>query len=587
MKDKPMKSGFSRLAGFAAPHKGRYAASVICAVIGVACAMVPYFAVSRIIIRLAEGGKDTGYYFALFGVAALGYLGRVVFHSTSTTLSHLATFAVISEIRYRIATKLTQVPMGYILDTPSGRLKNTMVEKVDSIEPALAHVLPEMTSNLLIPLLIVGYLFVLDWRMALISLVTLPVGGLCFMMMMRDYETRYAKYISIGKQMNATAVEYINGIEVIKAFGRSASSYKKFADAVSANANYGLDWMKGIQGYFAMSIGIWPAVLIGVLPMGCVLYRGGTLSSSVFITVMILALGIVPPLLAGLYYLDDIAKIGTIMNDIGDVLDEKELPRPEKNATLIGMDIELSGVFFAYDQTEVLHGVSLKIPEGSVTALVGPSGSGKSTIAKLIASFWDADRGTISIGGANVKDIPQEQLTDCIAYVAQDNYLFDISVLENIRMGDPSASDEAVKQAARAAGCHDFILSLEHGYDTVAGGAGSHLSGGERQRVTIARAMLKNAPIVILDEATAYTDPENEAVLQEAIAGLVKGKTLIVIAHRLSTITDADQIVVVNRGEIDAVGRHAELLSGSQLYRQMWHSHVSVKDFVEKENYHA
>ena len=576
-----MKSGFSRLAGFAAPHKKKYFASVVCAVIGVACSMVPYFAVSRIIVLLAANNAHTPnkwIYAAWCGVAALGYLGKVLFHSISTTLSHSATFAVLTSVRQQIADKLTRVPMGYILDTPSGKLKNTMVEKVESIEPPLAHVLPEMTSNLLIPLFIVVYLFILDVRMGFISLITLPVGAVCCMMMMKDYETRFNKYISIGKQMNATAVEYINGIEVIKAFGRSAASYQKFADAVTANAIYGLEWMKGIQFYFAMGIGIWPAVLIGVLPAGCIFYMNGTLSVSVFITVIILALGIISPLLAALFFIDDIAKIGTIMNDIGAVLDEKELVRPADKVRFSGMDITLSHVGFAYGEKEVLHDISLAIPKGSVTALVGPSGSGKSTMAKLIASFWDTGHGAITIGGADMKTIPVTQLTDNIAYVAQDNYLFDMSVMENIRMGSPEASDETIIAAAKAAGCHEFIMSLEQGYDTVAGSGGTRLSGGERQRITIARAMLKDAPIVILDEATAYTDPENEAVLQAAIAGLVKGKTLIVIAHRLSTITDADQIVVVSQGKIEAMGTHQALLEGCSLYRHMWQSHMGARD---------
>ncbi|ADK82583.1 ABC transporter ATP-binding protein [Sediminispirochaeta smaragdinae] len=585
MGEKQMQSGFSRLKELAAGHRGSYIASVVFAILGVAGTMVPYIAVSHIIIKLIEGQRSFAFYLSWCAVAALGYLAKSLFHSISTTLSHKATFAVISELRYRIAEKLTRVPMGYVLNTPSGKIKNSMVEKVDSIEPALAHVLPEMTSNLLIPLCIVCYLFVLDWRMALISLITLPIGALCYMGMMKDYETKFGKYVGVSKHMNATAVEYINGIEVIKAFGQSASSYAKFSKAVRENAEYGLSWMKEVQIYFAMGIGIWPSVLIGVLPLGCVFYMNGSLSAPVFITVMILALGIVAPLLSALYYTDDIAKIGTIMGDIGSLLDEKELIRPRVPAKPQGLDIKLHNLSFSYDKIEILHNVSLSIPAFSVTALVGPSGGGKSTIAKLIASFWDVDGGSVSIGGVDVKNIPSEQLNDMIAYVAQDTYLFDETVLENIRMGNPKASDDAVKAVAQSAGCHDFILSLEHGYDTVAGGAGGHLSGGERQRIAIARAMLKDAPIVILDEATAYTDPENESVIQSAIAKLVEGKTLIVIAHRLSTITDSDQIIVIDRGRVADWGRHEELLASSPLYRSMWQAHISAKDNVKDNVY--
>ncbi len=568
----------SRLADFAGERRGQYALSVVLAVLGVACLMVPYFAVSRMIVGLLAGGYELGWYLGWCGVAAAGFVGKALLHNISTTLSHKATFAVISEVRRRISRKLARVPMGYVLDTPSGLFKSTMVEKVDSIEPTLAHVLPEMTSNLLIPLFIIGYLFVIDWRMALISLITMPIGAVCYMGMMKDYERRFGEYVGVGRHMNATAVEYINGIEVIKAFGQSAASYEKFSEAVRRNATYGLDWMKEVQLYFSMGLGIWPAVLIGVLPLGCVFYMNGSLTAPDFITVMILALGIMSPLLSAMYYTDDIAKIGVIVGEIGGLLDEPEQVRPDRAAKLSGMDIRLDNVTFAYNEAQVLKGVNLDIPAGSVTALVGPSGGGKSTIAKLIASFWDASGGTVSIGGADVKDIPAEQLMDLIAYVAQDNYLFDRTVMENLRVGRPSATDEEVIAAAKAAGCHDFIMALENGYGTVAGGAGGHLSGGERQRITIARAMLKNAPIVILDEATAYTDPENEAVIQRAVAKLVEGRTLIVIAHRLSTITDADQIAVIDSGRVAATGRHEELLDSSPLYKELWTAHISARD---------
>lgn len=568
----------TRLKEYAGPHKKEYALSVLLAILGVACSMAPYFAVSQMIWGLIEGGSDFNWYLGWCAVAAAGFLGKAVLHSLSTSLSHKATFAVISEVRRRIAQKLTRVPMGYVLDTPSGKFKNSMVEKVDSIEPTLAHVLPEMTSNLLVPLAIVGYLFALDWRMALISLITLPIGTVCYMGMMKDYEKRFGEYVGVGRHMNATAVEYINGIEVIKAFGQSATSYKKFADAVHKNATYGLDWMRDVQLYFSMGIGIWPAVLIGVLPLGCVFYMNSSLSGADFITIMILALGIMAPLLSAMYYTDDLAKIKVIIGEIGDILDEPEQVRPTVLARLDGTDIALKGVTFGYGETEILHGIDLAIPAGSVTALVGPSGSGKSTIAKLIASFWDVKDGTISIGGVDVRNIPAPQLMDKIAYVAQDNFLFDQSILENIRLGRPAASDEEVREAAKAAGCHDFIMGLADGYDTVAGGAGGHLSGGERQRITIARAMLKNAPIVILDEATAYTDPENESVIQEAVAKLVAGKTLIVIAHRLSTITDSDQIALIEKGRVAALGTHDQLLESSPLYQELWQAHISAKD---------
>lgn len=572
------QSPFSRLMDFASPHKGKYTASVIFAVAGTAAGMVPYFAVAKMLIRLIDGGRELNFYFTWCGFSALGFVLKALCMNISTTFSHKATFAVISEVRLRLTSKLTRVPMGYLLDTPSGRLKTTMVERVDSIETPLAHVLPEMTSNVLVPVGIIIYLFTLDWRMALISLITLPVGFAAYMGMMKDYAVKYAATTNAGKHMSATVVEYINGIEVIKAFNQSANSYAKFTNAVKENTRLVLEWMRATQVYSAVAQSIWPAVLVGVLPAGCAFYLNGSLDAPTFITITILSLGIVGPIIAAMFFTDDIAKISTIVGDIGTILDTPELERPSDKKKLEGMDIVLKDVTFAYKDTPILNGVNLTIEGGSVTALVGPSGGGKSTITKLIASFWDADGGSITLGGVDIRSIPTGQLMDAIAYVSQDNYLFNDTVRNNIRMGKQGASDEEVEAAAKASGCHSFIMKLEKGYDTIAGGGGGHLSGGERQRIAIARAMLKNAPIVILDEATAYTDPENEAVIQQAVARLVKGKTLIVIAHRLSTITDSDKIVVVNGGHIEAQGRHEELLQTCELYRHMWHAHMGTKD---------
>ena len=567
-----------RLAEFAAPHKGFFAVSVVLAIAGVASGMVPYYALSHIVIHLIRESADISVYMDWCLLAAAGILGKIVFHNLSTLLSHRATFSVISEIRYRIVEKLAKVSRGYTLNTPSGKLKNTIVEKVDSIEPALAHVLPEMTSNLLAPLGIVVYIFTIDWRMALVSLLTLPVGFLCFLKMNKNYKARFHEYTNAQKHMNAVSVEYVNGIEVIKTFNQSAASYRRFTDAVTANARIALDWIKDVQFYFAIGLGVWPAVLIGVLPMGCLFHIQGTLTTEDFITVTVLSLGIIAPLLAVMFYTDDLAKIGSIVDDIAFVLDEPELIRPKEPAVLDSTDIRFWGVGFSYLEKPVLKDVNLFLPAGTVTALVGPSGSGKSTIAKLIASFWDVSKGRITLGGMDIRRIPLEQLMAQIAFVSQDNYLFDDTIRNNIRMGRPGASNLEVEAAARDSGCHRFIMDLEHGFDTVAGGDGGHLSGGERQRIAIARAMLKNAPVVILDEATAFTDPENEAMIQRAVARLVAGKTLIVIAHRLSTITNSDKIVVVDRGRIQGEGSHEELLEKNALYLKMWQAHAQTKD---------
>ncbi len=580
MQKKKSENPMSRLMELAGKQKKKYVSSIVLAILGVGAGIVPYFAVAHMLVALLDGSRELAFYGEWCLIAAAGYLLKVLFSIWSTTVSHTATFEVLKEIRKKLVSKLSRLPMGVILDTPSGRLKNTIVDRVEGLETTLAHMIPEITANMLIPVILFIYLFVLDWRMALITLITLPLGMLFVMIMFRTYPAKYEGSIQASRQMNNAVVEYVGGIEVIKAFNQSAKSYKKYADAVNYDASYFYNWMKSCQLPMAAYTAICPATLLTVLPLGFLFYAGGSLAVTDFITVIIISLGIIGPILAASNYVDSVAALGTVVGEISEILDAKELIRPMEKVDLADLTIRLNQVKFSYqlNNEEILHGINLEIKPGTVTALVGPSGGGKSTIAKLIAGFWDVSEGDITLGGFDLKNIPQRQLAEKIAYVSQDNYLFDDTVRENIRMGRKGATDAEVELAARDAGCDAFIRSLENGYDTRVGSAGGHLSGGERQRIAIARAMLKDAPVVILDEATAYLDPENEAVLQTAIAKLVAGKTLIVIAHRLSTITNSDQIVVIKDGMIDAMGKQEELLSGSSVYQEMWSAHIGAKD---------
>lgn len=579
MKEKSSKSTAAWLMELAGTHKSKYIFSVIFAIAGVGCGIVPYVIVAEIIKKLLEGNRGWEEYINSFLILLVLWLGRVVFHGISTSLSHNATFEVLGNIRKKVCEKLSKIPLGYVLDTPSGSLKNVIVERIDSIETTLAHVVPEFTSNLLGTVAVVTYLFVIDWRMALVSLSTFVLGMLAYMGMMKDYEADYQNTIDKTKILNDTAVEYINGIEVIKAFGKAKSSYEKFVIAAKEGASCYVEWMRKCNVYFSIAMVLAPATMLSVLPIGGLFYKGGSLSAPDFIMIIVLAVGVIPPVISCMSYSDDIAQVGTILGEVTRILEQEELIRPDsmqkkpKDST-----ITLQNVTFGYKEKEVLHGINLEFKEGTVNALVGPSGSGKSTIAKLVASLWDVDKGAITLGGVNIREIPLEYYNQKIAYVSQDNYLFDVSVMENIRMGKIGATDEAVIAAAKNSGCHEFIMQLEKGYDTIAGGSGGHLSGGERQRIAIARAMLKDAPVVILDEATAYTDPENEAIIQAAVAKLVKGKTLIVIAHRLSTIADSDKIIVIKDGAVNSEGTHEELLAENGLYKEMWQAHMSVKD---------
>ena len=580
MENQYEQSTASSLLRFAGPYKGRYALSICLSVLGVASGLVPYYAAAQMLIGLIGTERSFSFYIFWGTVAAVGYLAKSTFAILSTSVSHTATFLALRDIRKQIVDKFSRMPMGTLLNTPSGQLKDTLVDRVEGLETPLAHLLPEMSANVLVPVFIVVNLFVLDWRMALISLITIPVGMVFMATILKTYPQQYEGSVKINQRMNNAVVEYVNGIEVIKAFNQSAASYGKYSDAVHENADYFYKWMKSCQWAMASYNAICPAVLITVLPAGVLFYAAGSITSANLITIIILSLGIVGPLIAASNFADSLGMVGTVVNEIAALLDGPELVRPTQPVSLDSQEIRLNDVSFSYnnDGDNAIQHIDLAIKPGTVTALVGPSGSGKSTITKLIAGFWDVGAGSITLGGKDLRTIPQKQLADQIAYVSQDNYLFDDTIRENIRMGRLSASDAEVEEVAKAAGCDAFIRRLENGYDTNVGGAGGHLSGGERQRIAIARAMLKNAPIIILDEATAYIDPENEAVVQQAVSKLVAGKTLIIIAHRLSTITDSDQIVVMKDGSISGIGTHDELLKTSELYREMWQAHIGAKD---------
>lgn len=553
--------------------------AIVSALIGVAAGMLPYLAAAQMILHLLAGDGELSLYLKWLAIGMAGYILRTLLYNLALSMSHKATFSILKTIRQRILEKLPRLPLGTVMDMSSGKVKQIIVDQVDNMETTLAHLFPEMTANIAGPVLILIYLFVLDWRMALLSLVSIPLGMVFMMAVMGSYSKDYEGAVKTTQEMNNTIVEYIGGIEVIKAFNQGKNSYAKFAEKVKANARYYYNWMKKSQFGMCMAYSIVPATLITILPVGWILYCGGSLSADTFITTVILSLGIAGPLIAAMNFVDTLAQVGTTVGAVDEILLAQEQNHGEAPVAISGADISLSHVSFGYHQEQgVLHDVSLEIPAGSMTALVGPSGSGKSTIAKLIAGFWDVNSGTVAIGGTDEKKIPLKQLYDSVAFVSQDNYLFDESVRENIRQGRLSATDAEVEAVAKAAGCDGFIRELEKGYDTIVGGGGAHLSGGERQRIAIARAMLKDAPIVILDEATAYIDPENEAILQKAIGSLVKGKTVIVIAHRLSTIKDADQIVVVKDGRIEAAGRHEELRKTCPLYESMWQAHIGAKD---------
>lgn len=571
-KSNPMK----RIWQIAKPEHGRLLLSVVLAMLGVLSGIIPYISAAKIISGIIAGNKEWRYYTLFVLAAFIGFGLKSLLYAKGLSVSHKATFALLGEIRKQIFAKLPRMPLGTIIDTSSGKLKQIIVDEVEHMERPIAHMIPEMTSNIIGALAVWVYMMTVDWRMGLICLISVPVGLMFFGFIARSYSEDYKKSVEITQNMNASIVEYVHGIEVIKAYNQRKSSYQKFKEKVMANASFYFGWMKKTEVCQGLCYTIAPCTLITVLPIGWWMYISGSITADVFMTSIMLSMCIVGPILSAIQFTDSSAKVSTTVATVDELLSGEEQEHSDIPVEFAGHDIELCNVTYSYHEgEEVLHNVNLAIPEKSFTALVGPSGSGKSTIAKLVAGFWDVKDGVVKMDGKDLRSIPLEQLYDQVAYVSQDNWLFDDSIMNNIRMGDTSASDEMVREVSRLSGCDEFIMALPDGYATRVGSGGAHLSGGERQRIAIARAMLKNAPIVILDEATAYIDPENEAVIQRALSGLIKDKTVIIIAHRLSTVTNADQIVLVNNGTVECTGTHSELLERSNLYNTMWQAHIS------------
>ncbi len=572
------KNYLKRLWQFAQNEHRRLILSIFIAVVAVIFGILPYYCVAQIIINLLSDNYTITFYMNWCLIAFSGYILKTILYSLSLSLSHKSAFKIIQNIRLQVIEKLPKMSLGSIQNIPSGKFKQIVIDQVESIEPPIAHMLPEMTSNILGPIFIIIYLAILDWRMAIISILSIPIGLFFLNFVMKDYNQKYFKSVEKTQLMNSSIVEYINGIEVIKAFNQNEKSYTQYKYRILDTAQYYYDWMKSCQLPMSLSKNFAPTTMLFVLPIGLIFYNRGSLSISIFIMSIILSLGIAGPLLEALNFIDTSARVKTIIDEIDLILNSPEQLHKKEEVLLPNLDISMKNIAFGYSKNlEILHDISLDIPYGTTTAFVGPSGGGKSTIAKLIGGFWDIEKGNITIGGINIKNIPLTQVYDLFAYVSQDNFLFNTTIKENIRMGNLLATDAQIEQAARDSGCDFFIKNLENGYDTMVGSFGSHLSGGERQRISIARAMIKNAPIIILDEATAYIDSENEAIIQKAIGNLIKKKSVLIIAHRLSTIVEVNQIFVINNGTLVGRGTHNDLLKTNKLYRKLWESHIERK----------
>ncbi|MEJ8751690.1 ABC transporter ATP-binding protein [Lagierella sp. ICN-221743] len=560
-------------------HIGQILSSVIIAVIGVFCSVVPYFALAKITQNIAISNTDLEFYIRPILLILGGLIGSVIFHEISTLISHNLAFRIIEDERKKLVRKINRLSMGEIEKRSSGEWTQFMVETLNKIEQPIAHVIPEVIANLIIPIALVVIIFIIDWRIGIANLITLPLGVLFSILMMGGYEEKSRNYQEAAKNMNTTAVEYIRGIQVIKAFNKSASSYGKFVDAVNSNRDSMLNWYLSVCFYMTAAMEVLPSTLLFVLPTSLYLYMKGSIEVGNLIMCVLLSYACYKPLIKAMSHMDTMANVRVVIDEIKNVMELPELERGKKEEKISSYDINFENVCFAYnDEKKVFDNLSFSAKENKLTAIVGYSGGGKSTIAKLIAGYWNINKGKISIGNVNLKDVSLEKNMELVTYVSQENYLFRKSIIDNMRMANQNASIEEIKDACKKASCHDFIMSLPNGYETIIGESGSNLSGGERQRLTIARALLKDSPIVLLDEATAYSDPDNEAEIQKSIDALVENKTVIMIAHRLSTIIGADKIIVLNNGEIEAEGTHKELLGKSETYAKMWKSHISLSN---------
>lgn len=577
------KSWTSALFAYAEGEKKQLILSVILSVLSVMLGLVPFYCMYALICLFVAGTATAALAVRWCLLALLAYAVKILLFSLSTGTSHAMAYTILEGLRLRLADRFLHAPLGNVENHTIGEIKSMMVDKIENLEPPLAHMIPEGAGHVVLPVVSIIALLCIDWRLALASLVTFPLSFICMGLTFKISGKNFDKYDQSANYMNSTIVEYIEGIEVIKAFGRAGVSYEKYAAAINDFRTFVVKWLASTFATMKLSFALFPSTLIGTLPVALALANKGTITAPEAALAVMLSISMVGSLAKLEVFSENMRQVKFTVENLEEFLEMPELPQPQERADVKHTDVALRNVRFSYtgeEKDEVLHGIDMTLPEGSFTALVGPSGGGKTTVAKLIARFWDVTSGAITIGGVNVKDMPLSQLSEYVSFVTQDNFLFRCSLLENIRLGNPNATDEEVKAAAWAAQCEEFISKLPQGYDTPAGEAGKRLSGGEKQRIAIARMMLKDAPIVILDEATAFTDPENEDKIQRSIAALTRGKTLLVIAHRLSTIKSADNIVVLKNGAIAAQGTQEQLLETCPLYQDMWRSHIGAKNWA-------
>lgn len=576
-----MNNGMRTLCGLPdKTNRRRLLAAGALAVLSALCSLLPMLGLYVILDALLSNPRDVSQAYMGAGLSVGGIFLQVVFHFLSTRLSHLTAFETLHTVRSDILRKFARVPQGFLDENPAGKLKSRIFDDVEKLEMFYGHHYPEILGNLIVPVGMIAVVFCMDWRVGLVMLLPIVIYMSCIGVMGKLAMKNFPVMDSSTQKLNSSLVEYVHGMKEIRIFAAEGKSWSRFEESARSYCGFMKRWFAECRHSMTVNSVIMSSGIVFVFPAAGYLYATGRIDAPSLLFYLFASLCYVAPLTKIGRYGDEMNICMQIAGRLAELLDMRELPQEEASSVPERFDVVFDNVSFGYGEKKVFDGLSFTAEAGKVTALVGPSGGGKSTIARLIARFWDVKGGSIRIGGVDIRSMTAEQLASTIAFVTQNNTVFEQSVIDNIRLGKPDATFEEVTEAAKAARCHDFIMALPQGYETMLG-RGCPLSGGERQRIAIARALLKNAPVLILDEATAYCDPDNEDELQKALSALARGKTVVVIAHRLLSVADADTIMVIRNGELAASGSHADLLTASPVYRNMWEA------FERSENWLA
>ena len=544
--------------------------AIVCLLASTIFGIIPFYLLNNIIISILQDTFNLELAITMVLYIGIAFTLKGALFGAGLGLSHIGAFNTIYNIRKTFTDKMAKHPMGEIMKEGTGKYKKTFVEDISSLESSLAHLFPEGIPYIAGVVITIIAIFVIDWRLGLAVVIMIPISASPMAYMMKIGLEKMPKFYEARDVLNHSLVEYVSGMEVIKIFNKTNDSYKGLYDSVIKARDFSLDWCKVSWKTMSVLYSLLPCTLLVPLPLGIYFMMNGSLKIEELTLVSMLALSIGEPLIKVINYIPSIPMIDYAVKKIEAIFVKDEVKSGTYDKMSDNFDVEFKNVTFAYGETDVINNLNLSVRQNSMCAIVGPSGSGKSTLVKLLMHFWDIKSGSITIGGRDITEFTFENLMDHMSYVSQENTLFEGTILDNIKVAKDNLSKEEIIEACKKANVHDFIESLEHGYESDVGALGGKLSGGERQRITIARAIIKNAPIVILDEATAFADAENEFLIQEALSKLLAGKTVIIIAHKLHTITQTNQIALINKGNLEIVGKHDELLQKSELYKKLW-----------------